>query len=247
MVSLSNIIFENINEDFGYGMIGSFKVIIKKSNSFVNASKLCKDGGKKFNDWSRLKSSEDLIEKLENRVCGDSRTPAIIEILNVDNDIKGSYVNQYLIFNIAQWISSEYSLLVCDIMFEYTVSEYKKQLENKDRHIDSLCYNVVVKAEDRRKRHHFHLISFGNSRYKVIRGQKNNITRQYKFIDDKNIEYTTIMELDDIPNGVKYGNRLKERIGIKFSSDMTFILPSHYDESLLKCILTELHQERFFQ
>jgi len=271
--NLSNIIFESINEDYGYAMYGPFKVIIMKKNGHVNATKLCADGGKQFKHWLENKQSQEIInyyekpsvdfptdEKIEANSSENNEIDAahfrttsksiIIVTGGQNTTVRGTYIDQRIIPAVAIWCSVEFYDKVQRIINEYIVSEYKKQLEQKDGHIDYLGKDVVVKAEDNRKKQNFHLIRFNGCvapRYKIIRGQKANISRQYKFLDEKNLNYTILMRFEDIPHGVNYGNRLKERLGIKFCEDMTFVLPSQYDELFLKIILQEVHEERFFQ
>ena len=62
---LSQIIFEQIKDNFYYGAYGEFRVIVDKSNGYVNATKMCKSSDKKFKDWSRLKGSQVLIQTLK--------------------------------------------------------------------------------------------------------------------------------------------------------------------------------------
>ena len=62
---LGEISFELIKDSYHYGYYGPFRVVVDKANGHVNATKLCRLGGKKFKDWVRLKSSHHLIEALE--------------------------------------------------------------------------------------------------------------------------------------------------------------------------------------
>ena len=53
--NLEELVFENINEEYGWGKYGNFKVLIRKKDGYINLTKLCRDGGKEFPDWTRLK------------------------------------------------------------------------------------------------------------------------------------------------------------------------------------------------
>ena len=44
----------------------------RKSDNFINATQLCKAGGKKFNDWYRLSTTKELIKELENNLITDN-------------------------------------------------------------------------------------------------------------------------------------------------------------------------------
>ena len=40
---LKDIAFEDINTEYCYGKYGDFNVIMKKSNGYINATKMCQD------------------------------------------------------------------------------------------------------------------------------------------------------------------------------------------------------------
>ena len=61
---LSEVSYQHICDNYWYGMYGDFNIILMKDNGFVNATKLCKDGGKDLCDWSRNKSSKGLLHAL---------------------------------------------------------------------------------------------------------------------------------------------------------------------------------------
>ena len=46
--SLTSLIREDINTNYGRGKYGDFSIIIRKKDGYVNVTKLCKDGGKEF-------------------------------------------------------------------------------------------------------------------------------------------------------------------------------------------------------
>src|SRR5579862_1881903 len=54
-----------MKDNFYYGAYGEFRVIVDKSNGYVNATKMCKSGHKKFKDWPCLKGSQVLIQTLQ--------------------------------------------------------------------------------------------------------------------------------------------------------------------------------------
>ena len=109
----------------------------------INASKMCKSGGKKFNDWSRLKSSQQLIQALESYLDqkGVSNTnsnsnlalvdlpagiPAsrslVCKVVQTDNTIdggtiiSGTYTHPLLIPSIAGWISPQFQIKANEVV-----------------------------------------------------------------------------------------------------------------------------------
>ena len=62
---LSGICFRQIKDNFWLGQYGDFQVVMMQDSSYVNASKLCKDDGKKFKHWLENAASKRLIKALE--------------------------------------------------------------------------------------------------------------------------------------------------------------------------------------
>ena len=68
-MDITDLCFEHITTkdelEFHKALFGSFVVIMIKSNDYrngyINATKLCADGGKRFDKWSRLDRSKELI------------------------------------------------------------------------------------------------------------------------------------------------------------------------------------------
>jgi hypothetical protein len=47
-------------------ILNNIAIESRKLDNFINATQMCKAGGKKFHDWCRLSSSKELIKMLEN-------------------------------------------------------------------------------------------------------------------------------------------------------------------------------------
>src|SRR5271156_2620004 len=62
---LSDIAYEQIVGNFWYAAYGPFRVVMMKDTGYINASKLCSSGGKEYKSWSRLQSSQQLINAVE--------------------------------------------------------------------------------------------------------------------------------------------------------------------------------------
>src|SRR5271156_5239230 len=124
-----------------------------KTNGYVNATKMCRAGGKDFYDWSRLKGSQELMQTLqllnvdtealgsthhdENALQGTP--PQIpggvckyIEInMKTDKDklISGTYVHPGLVPSVAGWISSEFQIKANRVVNGYITRQYNEQLD----------------------------------------------------------------------------------------------------------------------
>ncbi|UWX11387.1 CRPV-278 [Crowpox virus] len=64
-MDFSELITREIDKRFCYIKYDTFELIMMKENNYVNATKLCILGNKRFRDWLRLDGSKDLIKKVE--------------------------------------------------------------------------------------------------------------------------------------------------------------------------------------
>ena len=126
-----------------------------KDTGYINATKMCSSGGKEYRDWSKNKSSKELIDALENKLAlenthGSSENSdltlqngnvriitlpsppcKIVHNLNqTDSErvISGTYCHPLLIPHIACWVSPEFALLVSEVVNGYITQEYKAHL-----------------------------------------------------------------------------------------------------------------------
>lgn len=135
MSDIKEIVFQNIDENYGYGKYGDFEIIMNINTGSINATKLCKDGGKEFSEWKRFNHSKKFIDYL-----GSLGYPKdlIIQITNVPNHLKGTYVHPDLIPHIASWVSPEFAYKVSKIVNEHIIKEYRNTIRQKDDKIDNL-------------------------------------------------------------------------------------------------------------
>ena len=144
---LSEIIYENVTEEYGWGKYGDFKVLIRRRDGYINATKLCSDGEKLFKNWLRLEGSKALISELEGSHLS---RPAMEVIQGGSNyDISGTYINPELIPHVASWISPPFAIKVSKIVNSYIVREYKEQLKVKNGEISDLKKTLgEIKAQN---------------------------------------------------------------------------------------------------
>ena len=118
------------------------KDIIRESDGFINATVLCKVGGKKFGHWNFLESTKELIQ------CLSLKLNIPIEQLK---DVKrggnhsGSWIHPRLGLCLAQWLSVKFMLEVSEWIDEWkNISEinskkYIFSLENIEPDNDKSC------------------------------------------------------------------------------------------------------------
>ncbi len=99
-------------------------VIESREDGFINATQLCKAGGKKFSHWINLESTKELIKELEKsfnvQICTlkleKSFNAGIPALKLVDKKVggnhSGSWVHPDLAVQLAQWISPSFAIQV---------------------------------------------------------------------------------------------------------------------------------------
>jgi hypothetical protein len=112
--------------------LDGIKIEYRVSDGYVNATQMCRLGSKNFGDWHRLKSTVELIDVLEKMLADDGQpNKKCIETKKGRNG--GSWIHPDLAIQLAQWLSPRFALqiskMVCDILFNKSVSIENKQRE----------------------------------------------------------------------------------------------------------------------
>jgi hypothetical protein len=110
--------YEKITEKYSKAKYGEFNVIMDMSNGYINATKLCADGGKRFDNWLRNNGSKELIDLFEKSINEHNLSKLTYELKNgfKCNNINGTYVHPDLIPNIACWVSAAFAYKVSCIL-----------------------------------------------------------------------------------------------------------------------------------
>jgi hypothetical protein len=83
-----------------------------REDGYINATLLCKAGGKKFNDWNRLKNTNELITVLESETGNPVSQLIDVNKGNSSKYEQGSWIHPDLAIQLAQWISPYFALQV---------------------------------------------------------------------------------------------------------------------------------------
>ena len=150
--TINQIIFENINEDYSYGMYGDFKVIIHTKSGYINVTKLCSIEEKRFDNWLQNESNKEYIDYINENELKHSKLKATF-LKNggkgeLYEKIRGTYAHPLIVPQVAQWISPKFAIMVSKIINEHLVDEYLLQLNEKDGEIDSL--NSTIKRLEKK-------------------------------------------------------------------------------------------------
>ncbi|CCU56499.1 N1R/p28-like protein [Mythimna separata entomopoxvirus 'L'] len=163
MSSLNDICYEKIKDSFYYGLFSDFKLIIDKNTGYFNATKLCKDGGRRFKKWLENYKSKELIRYIDDntpspnsgRVCVYDnfnikyKNNVIYEIYFKNNDkindiVSGTYVSKDLVLSISIWISNEFYIKCSNIIENYYINDFKLKYENNVKNLTEKINNLEI-------------------------------------------------------------------------------------------------------
>ncbi len=130
MSDITVLSYEKIDNDFCKAKYGDFDVIMMLKNGYINATKLCSKGDKRYENWYQTKGNKELIQ------CANqgSKQPITIPIKKGPqyHHINGTFVHPKLIPHIASWISPQFAMKVSEIVTNYLIKEKEEQIKQKN-------------------------------------------------------------------------------------------------------------------
>ena len=96
-------------------------VIEAREDGFINATELCKAGGKRFNNWYRSQETKEMIQALDSETglldsenpVARNRATGFVDVVQGGNVKKqGSWIHPDLAVQLAQWISPTFAIKV---------------------------------------------------------------------------------------------------------------------------------------
>lgn len=103
-LDINQLAYEKINKKYSKAKYGQFDVIMDMKTGYINASKLCSDGGRNMYKWLENKSNKELIKNMKNSSVYFDRE-ILYCIKGGINELRGTYVHPDLLIFIACWIS----------------------------------------------------------------------------------------------------------------------------------------------
>jgi len=107
--------------------LGGIEIISRPEDGYINATQLCKAGGKDFKNWYRNDKVKEFLEELSvtknidicleigsARFCADLKKYLIDIKLDCENEKKGTWVYPQVAIHIAQWVSPKFAVIVTD-------------------------------------------------------------------------------------------------------------------------------------
>ena len=91
--------------------LGGIEIISRPEDGYINATQLCKAGGKEYSNWFKNSKTEEFLLELETslRIRRDLLVQVIIEGINKE---RGTWVHPRVAIHIAQWVSPKFAVLV---------------------------------------------------------------------------------------------------------------------------------------
>jgi len=130
----------------------------RKSDGYINATQLCKAGGKLFGDWMRLKSTKDFLVSMETNMG--------IPILNlIDKNVGGEHIGTWIYpkiaIQLAQWLISDFAVQVSSWIFDLMtkgkveinlkiIKEKENIIKDRNKRI-KILENMILKRQTRNK------------------------------------------------------------------------------------------------
>lgn len=133
MSTVQNQKIKSNNETFTLGTYNGFKIIIRDSDGFINASDIVKQVNKQEKTKKQIKTLfksvqfQDFENNLKTIIPCKNLKYNLIN--NVYNELKGSYVHPKIINFVCFWCSPTYALLVSEIMD--SINEQNTTVMNK--------------------------------------------------------------------------------------------------------------------
>lgn len=87
-------------------------------DGYVNATAMCKAGGKLFGDYRRLGGTTPFLDAL-SRSMGIPIDLLVVTIATGANELRGTWVHPQVAIHLAQWISPEFAVRVTQWIFDW--------------------------------------------------------------------------------------------------------------------------------
>lgn len=136
-LAITKLAYEKINgidnDQYYKAKYGEFNVIMNITTGYINATKLCADGGRKYKNWNENKTNKELIEYFETNINGGQNSGRHSYELRdgiKSNNINGTYVHPKLITHIASWVSPAFAWKVSEIVNNFLVREKEDEIRS---------------------------------------------------------------------------------------------------------------------
>lgn len=188
MATVQNQQITSNNETFTQGVYNGFKIIIRNSDGYINASNVVKQINDRENTTKQIKTLfksvqyQDFENRLKTILPGKNLKYNLIN--DVNNNLRGSYVHPKLINFVCFWCSPSYALLVSEIMDsinEQATTEMNKIIKDLQDKNNELKTQIVQDIGDQRENSKYIFIDkVDENTFKIVYDQKKKNKQHYK-------------------------------------------------------------------
>lgn len=200
-----------INDDYHYGVLGTFQIIIRTKDDFINITKLCTQGGKDFSNWKKSEGAKRTLGYYDKTYMGDCPSkpkgshPQEYKCLDITNSkdlagipidqvniLRGTYLHIDVAIHVAQWISNEFAFKVSSIVREYYRVSLKlanEELTQKNMDLTKQLCQMEMRmnrrldeAEERNKERHDELLCIIKAAVNLLKEEDAPKNRECLFI-----------------------------------------------------------------
>ena len=211
---ITKLAYEPIDDTYSHAEYGDFKVIMNIKTGYINATKLCADGGKQMKHWLENNSSKNLIECFENNQS-ESRP-----VLITDNSYgltRGTYSHPDLIPHIASWVSPKFAIKVSKIVNEFLIREREEVIRRLTGEKSELI-QMLEESNKRRENEHKESLKIYNDMMAQHHKTHHHIEELQTTLDTVNTRIEIVVD-EVVPPSIRV--ELHEEIGIMELNDST--------------------------
>lgn len=188
MATVQNHQIASNNETFTQSVYNGFKIIIRNSDGYINASNVVKQINDRENTAKQIKTLfksvqyQDFENRLRNILPGINLKYNLIN--NVNNNLRGSYVHPKLINFICFWCSPSYALIVSEIMDsinEQNTTRMNQIIQDLRNENNELKTQIIQDIGDQRENSKYIFIDqVDDNTFKIVYDQKKKNKQHYK-------------------------------------------------------------------
>lgn len=228
------LIKNDIKNLTGYIVLNGITIESRK-DGMINATQMCKAGGKRFNNWYRLDTTKELIDELEKQlsITETHLRVSVIDIIKGGNDLslQGSWIHPDLAVQLAQWISPVFAIQISrwtrELLLTGSVNLFNEkthvqllELEKEKKKIETKYRQILQKKT-------YHKFKTGPAFYII------------SDIDSKSIRFKPGFD------GVDINNRLQQHRSSMPGCKLEFLIYSENANLVETIVLTCFDEKRY--
>jgi KilA-N domain len=254
--TLVDLIQESYNPEYGWGQYGNYQLFIRRSDGYVNATKLCEDNNKDIYNWMILDVTKVLVREMIKLL---ERSPSKFQN-HKSKIIQGIYVHPFMVPHIINWIQPSFMITMAELTNKSILTCFQN---NSLKEISSKLDRVVKTIQQ---------LNIGMERllteidhengetyvfYICEQNEQNALYFQYHacpqqldiFLSKMKKRYPRMRELirfESVSNAFELSNEFMRRVSNRVVDGeyQTFILSEPFDEQRVVVLVNAIFEER---